>query len=113
MYPEEKLNNNLYFVEGHKNNLKKCLEEGDSGFNSFIKKDKNPEIIPIKWKNKPYTIYISSDQNNINKDIEIEIGRKQYKMKYLCTLKDNYVQRITNKAFSYPLRVGIFFADYK
>lgn len=111
LYPE-KLNNNFYFVEGNKSNLENSLEKGDRGFCSFIKHSSEEDVFPVSWKDKPLSIYIDSSQNNIDSQFDISIGIDTYSMKYACTLKENYAQRIANNAFTYPLHVGIFYADY-
>jgi len=37
-------------------------------------------------------------------------GKKKSKeVKYITTIRQNYAQRISNHAFSYPLRVGVDF----
>lgn len=112
LYPE-KLKNNFYFIEGTEYKLPKGLKEGDTGFNSFIEGVNNEKIICIKWKDKPITIYIPNESNNITSDISIIIGTNNYSSKYEATLKENYAQRMANRSFSYPLHVGIFFADKK
>ena len=110
LYPKN-IKNNFYFVEGNKNNIAKGLDEGDEGFNTFIEEESDKEIICIKWKDKPITIHVPDNNNNINLDISVNISAKQYTAQYKATLKENYTQRMANKAFTYPLRVGIFFAD--
>ena len=112
LYPEN-LNNTFYFIEGTKHNITECLIEGDEGFNTFIEEDNNERIVCIKWKDKPITIYIPNISNNITSDIPINIGANNYTANYKATLKENYAQRMANKAFSYPFHVGIFFADKK
>jgi len=113
LYPAEKLNNNFYFIEGNKDNITNGLIEGDEGFNSFIEDRANSDIICIMWKDKPITIYVPNENNNINTEISINIGSKEYTACYEVTLKENYAQRMANRAFTYPLHVGIFFADKK
>ncbi|MCK4446247.1 MAG: hypothetical protein KAW56_04115, partial [Candidatus Marinimicrobia bacterium] len=112
MYPKN-INNNFYFVEGNKDNLSKGLDQGDEGFNTFIEDESNKEIICIRWKHKPITIYVPDSNNNVNMGISVTIGPKQYTAHYKATLKGNYAQRMANKAFTHPLRVGIFFANKK
>lgn len=108
----EKIQHLFFFVKGSKYDIKKGLEEGDTGFNSFIRNEKN-EIDCIKWKDKPFTVYIPIDNNDVEKEIVVSVGSKNLKLKYHSTLKENYAQRIANNAFTYPLRVGILYADLK
>ena len=35
--------------------------------------------------------------------------RKNNRVQYITTIRQNYAQRIANHAFSYPLRVGVDF----
>ncbi len=112
LYPD-KLGNNFYFIEGNKYNLSEGLNDGDAGFNTFIEDASKNNIICIKWKDKPITIYIPDDSNCTTADIPINIEPEKYIATYNGTLKENYAQRMANRAFSYPLHVGIFFADKK
>jgi len=112
LYPD-KINNNFYFIEGSKDDIRNGLKEGDEGFNAFIEDKSNGEIICIKWKDKPITMHISDEQNNIGNEIQLQIGPNNYTAVYQVTLKENYTQRMANKAFSYPFHVGIYFADKK
>ncbi len=111
LYPD-KLNNNFYFIEGVKHNLADGLKDGDTSFNTFIEDGKD-SIVCIKWKDRPITIHIPDSNNKITSDISINIGLTNYTATYIATLKENYAQRMANRAFSYPLHVGIFFADKK
>lgn len=111
LYSKEKIHNMFYFVLGSKEHLNSALNSGDAGFSSYI--INNIKVEAIKWKDKPITIYIKPEDNNIEKDIPIVVGPENYIIKYHCTLKENYAQRIANKAFIYPFHVGIFFADTK
>lgn len=109
-----KIKNNFYFIEGNESKMITALEspENQDNFISFIKKD--DEIIAITWglkEVKPFTMYIpitnGNESINDNKEIKTHIGGIECTLKYLCTLKENYTQRIANKAFTYPLSVGI------
>jgi len=110
LYPESKLKSQFYFVKGSKTKLSQALEEGDTGFNSFLKV--NDEIVCVKWKDKPFTIHLS-DNCVLRSTFTAVIESTEKTLGYLCTLKENYTQRIANEAFTYPLHVGIYFADKK
>lgn len=112
LYPD-KLGNNFYFIEGKKYKLSKGLNDGDAGFNTFIEDASKDNIICIKWKDKPITLHITDESNNITSGITINIGTGKYIATYNVTLKENYAQRMANNAFCYPFHVGIFFADKK
>lgn len=104
----DKINGFYYFVKGKITSIEKGLELADSGFVSFIKLNTD-EIICIEWILKPFTLYICEKQRNISASTAIIFGDKVVDFIYCCTLKENYCQRITNKSFSNPIRVGISF----
>ena len=110
LYPELKLRSQFYFVKGAKTNLENALIEGDTGFNSYVKF--HDEIVCIKWKDKPFTIHLPNN-HVLGDTFSASIESQDITMGYLCTLKENYTQRIANEAFTYPLHVGIYFADKK
>jgi len=112
LYSSVKINNQFYFVKGSKGNLTNALKEGDTAFNSYILTGKN-EVNIVEWLDKPFTIYVPNEKNNIKADINVRIGEDDFNLKYHSTLKENYAQRIANKGFTYPLHVGIFYADKK
>lgn len=111
LYSENKINNMFYFVKGSKGNLAKSLNKGDTGFDSYIVNNKDVEV--INWGDKPFTLFIKQENNDINSKIEVVIGEEKRTLEFVTTLKENYAQRIANSAFVYPFHVGIFFADTK
>ncbi|MGH1437064.1 MAG: response regulator receiver domain [Lewinella sp.] len=109
LYPE-KLNHLFYFVSGEGMKLKSGIREGDTGFNSFVKIEDNHCC--VRWSDKPFTIHMAD--NCVLKDNFLAcIAGEARELKYLCSIKENYTQRIANRAFSFPMRVGIYFADKK
>lgn len=104
----DKTNGFYYFVKGKVTSIQRGLDLADSGFITFIKQDSDA-IICVEWILKPFTLYICEKQRNISTSTAIVFGDKLVDLKYCCTLKENYCQRITNKAFSNPIRVGISF----
>jgi len=111
LYSENKINNMFYFVKGSKGNLEQALNNGDTGFDSYIINKKDVEV--INWGDKPFTLFIKQDQNNIDNRITVFIGEDKKELEFIATVKENYAQRIANSAFAYPFHVGIFFADTK
>ncbi|RLT70624.1 hypothetical protein D7V92_04510 [Parabacteroides sp. CH2-D42-20] len=97
-----------YFVCGQTTKINRGLELADSGFISFIQ-NRQEEIICIEWDLKPFTLHVCEKQRNISTSTAIVFGDKVVDFRYCCTLKENYCQRITNKSFSNPIRVGISF----
>ena len=108
----------FFFVEGSDIGLTSGVEKSDGDFISFIERN-DKEITCIDWTNnaedcKPFSLYIPNNQmQGENKTISLNYLGADIEGKYVCTLKENYAQRIANKAFSYPLRVGIDFASFK
>lgn len=103
-----KINGFYYFVNGQIAKINRGLELADSGFISFVQNLKE-EIVCIEWDLKPFTLHLCEKQRNISTPTAIVFGDKVVDFKYCCTLKENYCQRITNKSFSNPIRVGISF----
>lgn len=102
-----------HFVKGHKISIEAGLQIGDEGFNSFIK-SKDGTVSCIEWNTKPFTLFISEDKwNNIHQLNEIMFKDNPTNLEYICSLKENYCQRIANKSFSHPIRVGISFVKTK
>lgn len=113
----QKIKHNFFFVEGLDIGVSRGVQKSDGDFISYIKKSDNTSTC-IDWTKgevdcKPFTLYV--DDNHIRsteKTIEFSYHGNITKAKYLCTLKENYAQRIANRAFFYPLRVGINFASF-
>ncbi len=108
----DKIGDSLFFVKGNKGNIQNELKEGDEGFNSYLVDDKGKPFV-IKWTDKPVTIHIPPQQNVVGNIGEVSLHGNKVNPIRIATIKDNYTQRIANRAFSYPMRVGIFFADRK
>ena len=111
VFPEENINSNFFFVKGNKDSLGKMLKKEDEEYNSYILYNK--EIIVLKWITKPFNLNIPLKQNSIGNSIEVDyLGNRGY-LKYICTLKENYCQRIANHSFAHASRVGIFFTGLR
>ena len=61
----------------------------------------------------PFTLYIEDHQILGNEQIlNLNFRGEEKEAYFLGTLKENYAQRISNKAFFYPLRGRINFAGF-
>lgn len=103
----DKINGLYYFVKGHKTSIDRGLSDSDSGYFSFIRE--KDDIVCVEWTTKPFTLYLCENQRNISKVNSIVFGADIYDFLFVGTIKENYTQRVTNKAFSNPIRVGISF----
>lgn len=101
--PKDKINNNFYFIKGVlQHDLKIALKDVDREFYSFA--DMEGMVVAIKWICKPFTFYL--EKNEID-SINISYSSKQYKLKHIAIVKENFTQRIANQSFGYGHRVGI------
>lgn len=101
-----KVENNFYFIKSKeiRTDLKLALGKIESGYYSLIKRDSG-EIISIDWAEcKPFTIWIGD--NNLQKLVS-RYGSHDISLTYCTTLKENFAQRLANKAFNYGTSVGI------
>lgn len=116
-----KIKNMFFFVEGTDIGISKGVMKSDGDFISFIQLPKDGQITCIDWTNgtktedcKPFSFHIPNNRMaGDEKQISLTYFNQQVNAVYICTLKENYAQRISNKAFSHPLRVGIDFATFK
>lgn len=106
----EKSHNKFHFVFGGKSSIKNGLDSAEGGFNSFFIYENEP--ICVNWTGKPFTLYIPEDRNNIS-SIQVEYHGSDHYLSYTKTQKENYTQRIANRAFSCASRVGINLAGLK
>jgi len=113
-----KIKNMYFFVEGKDIGISSGVEKNDGDYISYIKKT-DGSLTCIDWTNatddcKPFTIYIANHKmQGADRLLKASLLGKEQSLTYLCTLKENYAQRVANKAFFYPLRVGIDFASFK
>ena len=128
----------FYFAKGTSMSIEKAILLGDSAFISFISKDKaivwsnidkveatepeakQKEIENFRYKPvyiKPLTYLV---ENPSIVDGKVQLARIfQYEKKkgdlefmeleYITTIKPTYAQRISNHAFTHPVRVGVDF----
>ncbi|MCR9249173.1 MAG: response regulator receiver domain [bacterium] len=116
----KKIDNQYWFIEGVRVNDSsqsrlKVLDNTDGLFISFVEIE--GVIDAIYWENsshecKPKTFYV---ENNQVKDgiVGVSFNNKAEQFHLIESLKENYAQRLANRAFGYPLRVGIDFAKKK
>lgn len=122
--PQEKTKRNYFFAKGEHVSLDEALKLGDTAFISYLPNKKvvgwtevpseATKHVPIYIKPIQYKVLESQDQIDeenkiklyyLNKDGEV----KPKEVQYITTVRQNYAQRISNHAFSYPLRVGVDF----
>jgi hypothetical protein len=101
-----KINNEFNFIKNleDKPKLATALEKSEEGFYSFITNGNNAEA--IEWACKPFTSHIPSDMNE-SKVKSITYSGVSYPLEFVCSLKENYAQRISNHSFGQGYRVGI------
>lgn len=101
-----KIKNQFYFIKNQGTvNLEKGLSEAEKGFFTFLSNGNKKPII-IEWSCKPFTSFVSNEMNN-SKNKTIEFSNTSFDLEFVCTVKENYAQRIANETFSYGYRVGI------
>jgi hypothetical protein len=115
-----KMDNQFWFIEGKlaetsNGSKKKILDGTDGKYLSFIKIDNNIEV--LYWENssiecKPKTFYVENNKFD-NNNLSVLFNNHKMVFNLIGSLKENYAQRLANRAFGYPLRVGIDFVKKK
>lgn len=108
----DKINDMILFVAGKEKTINNGLLTGDEGFQSFIR-DENRSVICLDWEDKPFSIHIETSKLNLSKPVKAKFKNVKIELKYQCTQRENYTQRIANHAFGNAGRVGITFANLK
>lgn len=112
-----KIKNMYFFVEGKDIGTSSGVDKSDGDYISFIMDE--GKVACVDWTNgtedcKPFTLYIPDNRmEGPMRMVKSMVLGDNRELNYSTTLKENYAQRIANKAFSYPLRVGIDFASFK
>ncbi|PKP45157.1 MAG: hypothetical protein CVT94_18860 [Bacteroidetes bacterium HGW-Bacteroidetes-11] len=110
-----KIDNLLHFVHGYvivdSEEKKIALEKSETDYYSFLSIKGMPYC--IKWKPKPFTIFIDEKINDTSNPIKIRYRENEFYLKHLTLLKENYTQRIANHSFSQSMRVGITLPSLK
>lgn len=103
-FEPNKIKNQFYFTHGEKISLEAALKTAEQDFYTFFFNGGNIEV--VKWDCKPFTTYIS-DNMNISENKQICYAGYPFEVKLICSVKENYSQRIANNSFGYGHRVGI------
>lgn len=111
LHPTENIDNMFHFIEGKEDFLSEGLSTPEEDFSSFIYLKEDP--ICIRWYCRPFSIYIPKKNNKVQNAININIKGAESNISYLCSLRENYCQRLANKSFGFPLRVGVLYASTK
>lgn len=106
-----KMNNGFVFVEGSPMNPNSALKKTDERFVSFMKIDRDFHCINWASDLRPYTIYIEPHLVDFMKPMVVNHKQTDISIKYLCTQKENYTQRIANQSMSFANRVGLSYAS--
>ncbi|GAB1473401.1 hypothetical protein MASR2M69_08420 [Bacteroidota bacterium] len=128
----------FYFAKGTSMTIDTAIQLGDTAFISFISKDKavvwsNIDKVEVKEKEakqldleqfkykpvyiKPITYLVENPsiiENKINLariyQYENKKGDLEFmELQYVTTIKPTYAQRISNHAFTHPIRIGVDF----
>jgi hypothetical protein len=105
-FSPNKINHEFYFTKNldYTPKLGSALKEAEQGHYSFISNGKRPQV--IHWSCKPFTSHIPKEMNeSIVKSITY--SGASYELEFICSLKENYTQRISNNSFGQGHRVGI------
>lgn len=105
----EKINNNYIFIRGIKCKSGKALENAEKEYFSFLYYE-DKKSIAVEWKKKLNTIYILDYKIIKGRTLQGNLMGKDCELEFICTLKENYTQRMANMAFADGNRVGISLA---
>jgi len=121
LHPEN-INNRFFFVRGRKFDIESAIKLGDEAFISYLNDDECVNWVQYGQSTtydnhkpvyiKPIQLYIPNSSIVDNKVTMLDLRDEQVKyveLEYKFTLRAQYTQRISNHAFSHPLRVGIDF----
>lgn len=90
------------------NNLVSALERAEGKHISFIKD--NDEIICVDWGEcKSFSLYVKEPK--LNSLSRVSYKNKWKTLEYVGRIKENFTQRIANKALGNTARVGVSFAQ--
>lgn len=102
--PSKKVDDNLFFIkaENVSPKLASALKEMEIGYYSLIKDNVN---LALKWGEcKPFTMWI---RDNDIKKLKAKYTYYDIDLTYITSLKENFAQRLSNKAFGYGISIGI------
>ena len=75
-----------------------------------IETEKNSNVISVEWYSKISSIYITDNKVKRGCTIQGSIRGAQKEFKYIGNVKENFAQRMANRAFADGNRVGISLA---
>lgn len=100
-----KIDNQFYFIRGIKSEkIQSALIKAETDNYSFCMDEDQP--IAIEWICKPFTSFFSTEKNAEEKK-SLTFQEKIFPLEFICTIKDNYAQRISNFSFGHGFTVGI------
>jgi Response receiver domain len=102
----DKVENNFYFIKSTdlKKDLKSTLDKIESEYYSLIRDESN-EPLSINWGHcKPFTLWIK--ENSLG-SLKSKYTSVDIELIYVTSLKENFAQRLANKAFNYGTSIGI------
>jgi len=106
----EKINNQYFFVKNEyiiENNVK-ALTKAEGKYISYIQDGEN--ILCIDWHEcKPFSLYINDSR--LQSMSKVSYLNKWISLIYVGRIKENFAQRIANKALGYTARVGVSLAQ--
>jgi len=105
-----KIEKQYFFVrqENIITNYVSALENAEGEHISFIKDA--DEIVCIDWGQcKSFSLYVSDPK--LNSLSKVNYKNKWINLQYVGRIKENFAQRIANKALGYPARVGVSLAQ--
>lgn len=100
--------NSYSFITGDKS--EKVIDNPEEEHLSFVVEGE--KVYHIDWNKTVYGGYVDKDKNIVSPSqaINVHFEDKEYELKYICSIKDKYAQRLANHAFSWGLRVGTTYA---
>ena len=108
----EKISNNYIFIGGESCKDKRAIVEAEKQYFSYveIETEKNSNVISVEWYSKISSIYITDNKVKRGCTIQGSIRGAQKEFKYIGNVKENFAQRMANRAFADGNRVGISLA---
>lgn len=105
-----KINNQYFFVKNEYliENIVTAIEKAEGKYISYIRDEKN--IVCIDWHEcKPFSLYIKDPR--LHTMSKVSYLNKWISLIHVGRIKENFAQRIANKALGYSSRVGVSLAQ--
>lgn len=106
----EKIKNQYFFVRKEELILSQvnALKKAEGKYISYLKSEDT--VLCIDWGEcKPFSLYIKNPQ--LGKLTKVCYQNEWLELEHMGRVKENFAQRIANKALSYPARVGVSLAQ--